>query len=90
MVFDKTVFSGATTITLTVGSPLQVTDSVTVTGPTAATTLDANFVDRHMNIAGTGTLAVGISNLTFINGQKQACSPAMTAAPFSSTTRTSR
>ena len=67
--FDPTVFSGATTITLGLGT-LSIADSVTIIGPAAALTIDANMADRHMSINGPGILNVSISNMTFINGLK--------------------
>jgi hypothetical protein len=68
--FDPVVFATAKTITLTVGTELAITDSVTINGPGGGrVTVDGNATSRIFNVDGTGTLVVGISGLTLTNGK---------------------
>ena len=66
--FNPAEFSSPETITLTQGE-LVINSSLTLTGPTAGVTLNANNASRVMEIDGTsGGITVNLSNLTMTNG----------------------
>jgi len=69
IVFDPVVFATPQTITYALGQ-INVTDSVTITGPAAQVTLDALSVSNHLNVSGFGTLNVAVSKMRFISGQR--------------------
>jgi hypothetical protein len=69
IVFDPVVFATPQTITYALGQ-INVTDSVTITGPAAQVTLDALSVSNHLNVSGFGTLNVAVSRMRFISGQR--------------------
>ncbi len=65
--FDPTVFATSKTITLTSGE-LVITDSVTVTGPTAMPTISGNGSSRVFNLATVTGLTAAFSNLAIAKG----------------------
>jgi hypothetical protein len=73
--FDPTVFAGPQTITLALGD-FKLTDSVTIVGPSAKLTIDANAKSRHFTIDANGTgNKFALSNLTLINGKVSGITP---------------
>jgi hypothetical protein len=65
--FDPTFFNTAKTITLISGE-LDITDSVTITGPAAGVSVNGNNASRVFNSLVPGTGNVVMSNLTITNG----------------------
>ncbi len=67
--FDPTVFAMATTITLITGE-IPITDAVTITGPVAGVTVDANKTSRVFNTSAAANGAViNISRMTITGGK---------------------
>ena len=70
IVFDAAAFGSPQTITLTSGE-IALADAVTITGPTAKVTIDANKASRIFNVdvPGKSGQAISISAMTLTNGK---------------------
>ncbi len=67
IVFDSSFNNPPLTITLTSGE-LTINGSLTVVGPPSGVTIDGNNNGRVLNINGTGTVVVSMSDLTITGG----------------------
>ena len=67
--FDPGVFSSSTTMNIGALGQMSISGPVTISGPSATLTVDAQQLSRHFRIDGAGQFAVTLSNFTLTNGK---------------------